>query len=446
MNLENIKNNKLKTILQFSVPSIIAMVLTSLINIVDGIFTGNYVGSAGMSAIELGLPIIYLYLAVGLMISVGGISIAGRLYGAGNIDKARDVFNQTMTVCTIVSAVISIVIFVLMRPLVGLMGLNGDIASLFTDYYLIMLIELPLMIINSSLGMFIRGEGYPQFFMMTSILTLIINTVLDYLFAAVFRFGIRGIAFSSFLASLAALVLNLIFISRTAEIYQFARFRFDGAVQKEMILNGSSEFIGEMTMFFSMSAYNYVILSRFGINVLTAFTIVGFVSYIYSMITIGFGQGIVPLVSFAFGAHDRQTAIDIRRKTSVLVIGTATVIMIIMLFVTDFYCSMFISDQSIVSMASRGILIDMIAFPFSGINCIASMYFTSIGCAKESAIISSARGLVILLIAIFALPAIFGITGLWIVSPVTEVSTIFITFYYLGVDRKRALKASAEGI
>lgn len=438
MNLESIKNNKLKMILQFSVPSIIAMVLTSLINIVDGIFTGNYVGSVGMSAIELGLPIIYLYLAVGLMISVGGISIAGRLYGAGDIDKARDVFNQTMTVCTIVSAVISIVIFVLIRPLVGLMGLNGDIARLFTDYYLIMLIELPIMIINSSLGMFIRGEGHPQFFMMTSILTLIMNTVLDYLFAAVFRLGIKGIAFSSLIASLAALVFNLIFIIRIAKIYQFARFRFDGAVQKEMILNGSSEFIGEMTMFFSMSAYNYVILSRFGINVLTAFTIVGFVSYIYSMIIIGFGQGIIPLVSFAFGARDRQTAIAIRRKTSFLVIGTAVVIMIIMLFVTVPYCSMFISDGSIVNMASRGILIDMIAFPFAGINCIASMYFTSIGCAKESAIISSARGLVILLIAIFVLPAIFGITGLWIVSPVTEVSTIFITFYYLDVDRKRA--------
>lgn len=78
MNLENIRNNKLKMILQFSVPSIIAMVLTALINVVDGIFTGRYVGSAGMSAIELGLPIVYLYLAVGLMISVGGIAIAGR--------------------------------------------------------------------------------------------------------------------------------------------------------------------------------------------------------------------------------------------------------------------------------------------------------------------------------------------------------------------------------
>ncbi|MCH4239415.1 MAG: MATE family efflux transporter [Oscillospiraceae bacterium] len=446
MNLESIKNNKLKMILQFSVPSIIAMVLTSLINIVDGIFTGNYVGSAGMSAIELGLPIVYLYLAVGLMISVGGIAIAGRLYGAGDIDKARDVFNQTMTVCTIVSAVISIAIFILMRPLVSLMGLNGEVARFFTDYYFIMLIELPIMIINSSLGMFIRGEGHPQFFMMTSILTLIINTVLDYLFAAVFQLGIRGIAFSSLLASLAALVLNLIFIRKSAKIYQFARFHFDGAVQKEMILNGSSEFIGEMTMFFSMSAYNYVILSRFGVNVLTAFTIVGFVSYIYSMVIIGFGQGIIPLVSFVFGARDRQTAIDIRRKTSFLVIGTAVVIMIIMLFVTNPYCSMFISDKSIVSMASRGILIDMIAFPFAGINCIASMYFTSIGCAKESAIISSARGLVILLIAIFVLPAIFGITGLWIVSPVTEVLTIFITVYYLGMDRKAALKSSAESL
>ena len=70
MNLENIQRNKVKTILQFSIPSIIAMVLTSLITIVDGFFIGNYVGKEGLAAVNLGLPIVYLYLALGLMISV----------------------------------------------------------------------------------------------------------------------------------------------------------------------------------------------------------------------------------------------------------------------------------------------------------------------------------------------------------------------------------------
>lgn len=476
MNLENIRNNKLKMILQFSVPSIIAMVLTALINVVDGIFTGKYVGSAGMSAIELGLPIVYLYLAVGLMVSVGGIAIAGRCYGAGDTDKARSVFNQTMTVCMIVTVIISLVLSVLMNPIsvavaggssvsvgsagsiIGSTGASagsirgsigasvagsGSLAGLFRDYYLIMLLELPVMIINSSLGMFIRGEGHPQFFMMTSILTLVLNVIFDYIFAAVLGYGIKGIAYASLIASLAALAVNIVFELKIARVYRFAGFKFDRSVQKEMIFNGSSEFIGEMTMFFSMSAYNYVILNRFGVDVLTAFTIVGFVSYIYSMIIIGFGQGIVPLVSFAFGAGDRKTASDIKKKTMLLTTLSALAIMILMVFATTPYCRVFISDENIVVAAARGILINMTSFPFAGLNCIASMYFTSIGDAKESAIISSARGLVILLVMIFALPAVFGITGLWLVSLTTELLTLLITAYYLRADKRNATQCES---
>ena len=161
------------------------------------------------------------------------------------------------------------------------------------------------------------------------------------------------------------------------------------------------------------------------------------------MIIIGFGQGIVPLVSFAFGAGDRKTASDIKKKTMLLTTLSALAIMILMVFATTPYCRVFISDENIVVAAARGILINMTSFPFAGLNCIASMYFTSIGCAKESAIISSARGLVILLVMIFALPAVFGITGLWLVSLTTELLTLLITAYYLRADKRNATQCES---
>lgn len=66
MNIETIKKNKLATILQFSVPSIISMLLSTLITIKDGYFTGNYIGEEALAAINLGLPILYFYLEIGL--------------------------------------------------------------------------------------------------------------------------------------------------------------------------------------------------------------------------------------------------------------------------------------------------------------------------------------------------------------------------------------------
>ena len=82
MNMERIKENKLGTILQFSVPSIIAMLLSTVLTLTDGYFTGNYVGEQALAAINLGLPILYFYLGVGLCVGVGGTVISGRLLGA----------------------------------------------------------------------------------------------------------------------------------------------------------------------------------------------------------------------------------------------------------------------------------------------------------------------------------------------------------------------------
>lgn len=88
MDIREIKENKLKTILQFSVPSIIAMLLQTAITITDGYFTGNYVGENALAAINLGLPILYFYLGVGLCVGVGGTVICGRLLGAEEKYKA----------------------------------------------------------------------------------------------------------------------------------------------------------------------------------------------------------------------------------------------------------------------------------------------------------------------------------------------------------------------
>lgn len=100
MNIENIRKNKLATILQFSIPSILAMLLTTLITITDGYFTGNYVGEEALAAINLGLPILYFYLGVGLCVGVGGSVICGRLLGAKERQKASEVFSQSMVTAT----------------------------------------------------------------------------------------------------------------------------------------------------------------------------------------------------------------------------------------------------------------------------------------------------------------------------------------------------------
>lgn len=436
MNVDSIRANRTRAILAFSVPAIISMVLTSLINVADGFFMGNFIHKDAIAAVNLGLPIIYLFLATGLMVSVGGSVIAGMLMGRKDEESCRSVFSQTMATCAASSVLLSVVMFFLLRTILAVLGAEGDVAKYFLQYYTILLFELPVMTVNASLGMFVRAEGRPQFYMGVTAFTCVLNILLDWLFTAGFGFGVRGIAAASLVSALLGFAFLLFYFAKKARVFKFVKFRFDREVFKSTMLNGLSEFIGELSMCISMAAYNFVIMRRIGVDGVTAFTVVGYTAYVFSMVVCGFGQGMAPLASFVYGAKEKLLAQKLFSRTNFLVFisGAATVALVG--FGSGWYSRIFVSDAEVQQMIKSGILIFMWSYILCGLNAIASFYFTSIGKAKESAVISSARGLVILIAAIFVLPAILGMNGVWLASPTTEILTLAITFFYLKKDRE----------
>lgn len=431
MDLEKIRSNQFKTICQYSIPAIIAMVLSSMITIADGFFAGNYVGKEGIAAINIGLPIVYLYLGLGLMISVGGSSLASMRLGAGDKDQSNAIFNQTILTTIMVTIALSFVVLIFFQQIQNILHINGQVAVYFQEYYIIMLAELSILVINNTFGMFIRAEGNPQFFMKNSILNVLANIILDYLFAGRLHLGIKGIALASLISSSICFLFLLQYFFRSSSIYKFQKFTFARDILKRTIYTGASEFIGEISMSITMFGYNLVILKHIGVDGVAAFTIVGYIAFVFNMIILGFGQGICPLVSFTYGAEEKELARRIRRKTNASVLGIGILVIIVMLFLSDWYSSIFVKSELIKGLVQSGMTIFMLSFVFSGINTITTFYFTAIGRAMEAAVISSLRGLIILLICIFTLPVMFGMTGVWMVAPVTEVITIPICICFL---------------
>jgi len=249
--------------------------------------------------------------------------------------------------------------------------------------------------------------------------------------------GVAGIGLASLLAAAASLMGILYFFMRKAKIYRLGKFRFSGEICIQSVLNGSSEFIGEMSTGIAMFAYNFVIMRRIGADGVTAFTIVGYVAYLFSMVIVGFGQGSSPLVSFCYGAEEKALAADIRRRTSRYVSVAGVTVFLVMAGISDWYGGLFVASEHVRAMVGGGILIFMVSFFFSGVNSITSFYFTATGRAFESALISFSRGLVILLICVFVLPALFGMTGVWLAAPVTEAVTLVITGFFLKREGNR---------
>lgn len=429
MELQNIKENVLSSILRFSIPSIVAMIVSSSVTIIDGFFIGNYVGKEGLAAINLGLPILFLYLGIGIMLGVGGIAIAGMLFGRNEIEESNNIFNQTIFTTIVASGILSLIMFFLVIQF----GNKFDfrLSNYFKEYYLIMLIAYPVMILNTCFGMFIRGEGKPEYFMFVNIIVLLFNIGLDYMFVVLFSMKILGVALASLISLLIGLFFTLLFFIRKSNVYKLSKFKFSKDIFKKTVFNGSSELIGELSMSISMTMFNVTILKYAGVDGIAAFTIVGYLSYIFNMVVIGFGQGTSPLISYSYGANEVDLSKKIRKKTNqcVFLFGIMTIGLII--FLSDWYSRVFVTNENIEIMVKTGLYIFSISFLFSGINVITSFYFTSIGKAKESAIISSARGLLILTVCILILPSLFKMNGIWMVAPITEFLTLLISLNFI---------------
>lgn len=431
-----IKENKLKTILRFSIPSIIAMLLETIITITDGYFTGNYVGENALAAINMGLPILYFYLGIGLCVGVGGTVICGKMLGAKDKHKASEVFSQTIVTAAMVCILTSFAVALLFSPILRVLRADGNLSVYFTQYYKIMLFTYPMMVIGTILGMFIRMDGKPQVCMMVSIVSCILNTVLDYILVGRLALSVQGSAIASFVVQAIAVIVQVVYFMEASLNIRFQRFRFDRTVNKETILNGSSEFIGEMASAISMFAFNYVLMKYVGTEGVASFTILGFAVYGYSMIAIGFGQGLTALVSVCWGAKEWKTATELHKITNRILFGIGILFAIFFVVLGRRYASMFGCSRGVEDMVSEGFRFYAVTFLIMGYNVINSMYFTSCGDALSSAIISSLRGIVLLLAFVLIFPAIWGMTGVWMAAPATEALTAIVSVFLIIKQKK----------
>ena len=351
-------------------------------------------------------------------------------------------FSQTIVTAVGVCIITSFLAFILFAPILNILRAGADLAGYFTEYYRIMLFTYPLMVAGTVLGMFIRTDGKPHVFMIISIAGCILNAILDYLLVGVIGLGVQGSAIGSLVVQIVTVLISIgYFLSQKAGI-RFCRFRFDKMVNREMILNGSSEFIGEMASAISMFAFNYVLMKYVGAEGVAAFTILGFVVYGYSMICIGFGQGIMPLISICWGAKENEVAFYIRKITNRILFVMGFLIAGIFVLTGRNYAGIFGCSSDVADMVASGFRIYAVTFLVMGFDVINSMYFTSCGDAKSSALISALRGIILLLAFTMILPAILGMTGVWMAAPCTEMLTAVVSVCLLRRQKNRLIEVS----
>lgn len=421
-----------KLFIKFTIPSIIGMIFIGVQGIIDGLFVGNVIGGNALAAVNLVQPYMQIIMAYALVISVGAQSIIGINLGKEENEKAQNIFRTSLILLTLISILVMVIGIFFSDEIAIFLGANEVLLEGASTYIKTISCFVIFVSVMFLFEMIVRTIGKPNISLVSMILAVLLNVVLDYLLINKFNLGIKGAALATGISYTSAFFINIIpFLSKKTVINLY-KGKFDKSCLFPMVYNGSSEGISSLSNALSMFLFNTALMKMAGENGIAAFSIINYIAQVGYMVLFGIADGVRPIISYNYGAEN-ENRVNKTLRTSIianLVIGG--IIFIVMEMFSEPLINVFLKDgQSVLEMATAGARIYGIAFLLNGINIIISSYFTAIDDPKSSIIVAVSRGILFIVIGIFILPYIFGINGIWGSIVFAEVITIIICFKLL---------------
>ena len=428
-----------KKLFRFSIPSMIMMVFTSIYGIVDGLFVSNLVSKGAFAAINLIFPVLMIVGAFGFMMGAGGTAIVAKTLGEGRKDSANKYFSFIVYVTVAAGAVMAALGFIFMRPLAELLGAEGATLEHCVSYGRIVISAMPFFMLQNLFQSFFIAAEKPKLGLWVTIAAGITNIVLDAVFIAVFNLGLEGAAIATSISQLVGGVIPVFYFARkNSSLLRFMRTKFYGKVLIKSITNGSSELMSNISASIVTVLYNRQLLKFAKEDGVAAYGVIMYLSFVFVAIFIGYSIGCAPIVSYHYGAANRDELKNILRKSTVILFSLGAV-----MFVVSFLCAtplsmIFVSyDTALLDMTVRGLKIFSISFLFSGFCIFASSFFTALNNGPASAAISFLRTLVYQLVLVLILPIFLKLDGVWYSMPAAEILAFATTLLFIFAKRKK---------
>lgn len=424
-NFTQLESKPAAQLFSYSIPAIVGMLLTSGIVIVDGLFIGNIIGGKGLASVNLTLPVLYLFLGIAIMIGVGGSVKAGHSLGAGKQDQANNHFSSTIVLAVIIISSLTLLCFLLFDPLSRIINSNQELSPFVKDYLGTILWFYPALMVNIVFSIFMRAQGNPALSLFFGVVGSLLNVVLDYIMIAHLKMGLQGAALASGISVIIPMCCGIFYFLSGRSVLQFVKFSWNWQNMGQILYNGSSEMIAQLSIGFTTWVFNIVILSRLGIDGVAVYTIVGYIAFVQFMIITGFAIGLGPIVGYSFGAGKTEHIKRIMKIALISGLITGGICWIFVLFASNTIATSFSSGNSnIIILAESGFVLFSAAFLLNGFNTLIAAYFTSIGNAKVSVAIAFLRGLLLINLFVLILPKFMGDTGIWVSYPLAELVTL----------------------
>lgn len=427
--MKSLKDNILKDFTKYVSLNVISMIGLSFYILADTFFIANGVGSIGLIALNLVLPLWSLMSGFGLMIGIGaGISYSIKR-GKNSEKGANKVFTHAMLMGVSIGAIITIIGVIFSYDIVVILGADELVAPLASKYLKTLLSFSCIFIVNSIITAFVRNDNNPKLAMIAMTIGSLSNVILDYIFIYPFKLGMFGAALATGATPiLSLLILSLHFIKKKNN-FKLIKCKINFAYMKRIISLGVPSFITEVSSGLIILLFNFTILKISNNTGVAAYGIIANLALIVISIFTGIAQGIQPIISKSYGEGKIKNIRTIFKYGIITAIILGVGCYLFGLIFSEEIVNLFNSegDKVLLSMAIGGINIYFSAFIFMGINIVTTSFFASINKPKESFAISMIRGLIIVIPLILLLPNFLGMTGVWLTIPLSEAITLFIS-------------------
>ena len=436
-----------KLLMQFALPSVVAMVINAIYNIVDQIFIGQGVGYLGNAATTIAFPIVTIILAVSTLLGAGGSAFAAIKLGERNEGQAEDTLGCASVTGLLAGILIAVLGLVFLNPLIKLFGASENTIEYARQYTSIILIAAPFNVLGVILSNFARTDGNPLLSMYSMLIGALLHVALDPLFIFIFRLGVAGAAYATAISQMvsAAVLIYYFFFKSTMRLHR-RNLRISGSIFKSIAVLG----ISSCALQLASTALNIIlnnVLVYYGDRdpvggdiALSAMGIVLKISMIVISVCVGIGIGSQPILGFNRGAKQ----IDRVRKTYICALVIATSVTIIgwalCETIPDTILLLFGKENPVFTeFAVRSMRIYLGGIFAAGMQIATTSYYQATGQPLKANIMSLLRQILLLIPLLLILPKFMGLNGVLYAGLFADLATGCIVAFFV-VSELRKLK------
>ncbi|MFW6006568.1 MAG: MATE family efflux transporter [Halanaerobiales bacterium] len=420
---------------RLSIPSIIAMVVQALYNVVDSIYLGR-LSTDALSALTLTFPLQIIIIGIAVGTGVGTSSLISRLMGRGN-KKRASIAAEHVFFISLIYGIAGIIVGILFSDmLLQFFTSDPELIAMGTEYISIIFIgsiALFFPIIGNNI---LRGEGNTVIPMIAISMGAVINIILDpfMIFGIGFfpAWGIKGAAIATVLARIiSGIFLVFILFSDKNEIkFNLKEFEFDFSIIKEIYSVGFPAMVMQFLASFMLGGMNRILGSFSSTAIAAAGVYFRLQSFVF-MPVFGLNQGYMPLVGYNFGHNNPKRIIKAIKSAFAIAIAFTGAGFILFQFFSTQLITMFNNDPELLTIGSNALETISLAFPVIGLMIIMSATFQAIGKGWPSLMLSFFRQIIILLPLMYLLGKVYGLSVLWYSFPISETMTLIPASFWL---------------